>query len=288
MTAPSISAAPRARHYDPGATLIRRFLQGTVAQLSEREFRAVVATSALQSDGIALVMSGGNFQRFEGDGGPLLDGHDPSELLGSIKVRATSTELLGFGRFSSAGVSELADERCRQLKDGVLKWFSVGFVVHAKEPLPGGGWRATRWELYEVSLTPVPVDPDAKVTARHATHVLLRRKAQVSQALQRAREAARLIAERNNAAFEAHARGDMSGLHRQLRAVSSHTDALEAAHDQLARELNGGTDEHDPRIAPTAAAGAQTSAGQSARSDRARRQAEVRQMEARMRATDAK
>lgn len=281
MSAPLIGAAPRTRimRYQ-GATLIRRFVEGSVSQAAERKFKCIVATAAKQSDGLALDMAGGDYSRFQ-NGGPLLDNHNSEEILGTIQVQPTATQLLGNGRWTSPGVSKNADQRWRELQDGVLRWFSIGFLVDERERLAGGGWRATKWTLIEVSTTSVPVDSAAVVTER-ARARRNRRMDEAMKHLRAARESAQLINERTRGAFEAHARGDHSAVHRSLRAIESHAANLETAHDALSRALGAEPEYVDPTHDLDSQGGAQVSNGQASRSlSYEQRQRELRDLASR-------
>lgn len=281
MTAPAISAVPRARYR--GEVLLHRLVAGEFRALGARQFRGNAGSPDLQTDGFALDLQAGDLRRMQG--GKLLWQHGaegPDPLIGTVKrMTATATELPVLCEFLPEGVDPLADQICRKLKSGAPYGLSLGFVVTEWEWLPGKkGRRATQWEAVELSVVVIPMDSKAIITERAAAQ--FRRTSQMAQSLQRAREVASLIGERNRAALEAHARGDMSGLHRQLRAIDSHIDTLATAHDQLARELGDDPTEHDKFANPSASMGAQVSAGQAARDF------ELRQLEARILATDAK
>lgn len=175
--------------------MIRRFI-GPIQPVGPREFSGIAATSDMQDDGYALDMEGANLERFANCKGPLIDNHLATNILGVItSISPAATNLPFTARFSSAGVSTLADQRCRELKDGVANFFSIAFVIDEWEPYdprrPAAGRRATRWTLLEISLANVPVDAKAVVTARHRHKPLT-----VSQRrdLDRRREAAARLA----------------------------------------------------------------------------------------------
>lgn len=267
MSAPGISArAPvsrRATAIQPGS-IVTRFVSAKLETLAARQFGGIAATDALvPQDNTSLFMPGGDFTRIVG--GPLSWNHEYS--IGTVqRVWTTAHEMHFVAEALPEGVDKFVDGLVARLKSGVPQQVSLQFMVDEAEPIdprrPDRGIRATKWTALEISLVLVGADPGAKVTARAA---LFRRKTAMSNSLERAREAASLIGERNRAALEAHARGDMSGLHRQLRAIDSHIDALAAAHDSLARELNGESTGHDQIANPSAAQGAQVSSGQAAR-----------------------
>lgn len=99
-------------------------------------------------------------------GAALLFNHDRDELIGVVegvridvdrKCRATV-------RFDT---SECADMRFQQVRNGVLRHVSVGYMVHAmvleKEEEGESTYRVTDWEPYEISMVTVPADPDVGV-----------------------------------------------------------------------------------------------------------------------------
>lgn len=151
------------------AELVYRSTRSTFVPVGEREFESIGATSELQEDGIALVMSGGNFDRLRG--GPLRRDHEG--LIGKItSVRTTGAELRYRGVFPASGVSPASDEACGLLKPGFLNHSSIGFLVDESEPILSGnrkiGVRATKWTAYEISLVACPMDIGAVVTSRAA------------------------------------------------------------------------------------------------------------------------
>ena len=52
------------------------------------------------------------------------------------------------------------------IKGGVLNAVSIGFSPIESEPIKGGGWRYTKWELLEISVVAVPANPNALVVQR--------------------------------------------------------------------------------------------------------------------------
>ncbi|WP_163370941.1 phage major capsid protein [Endozoicomonas acroporae] len=96
------------------------------------------------------------------DGAPLLFNHDFDKHLGTIESVSVSNDRVGrvVVRFSK---NEKADEKWRDVVDGILKKSSVGYRVHAVRLVEGRDdgldeYRVTDWEPYEVSLVTVPAD----------------------------------------------------------------------------------------------------------------------------------
>jgi HK97 family phage major capsid protein len=108
---------------------------------------------------------------------PLLFNHDRDAHLGVLEdCRCDDGKARGTARFSR---SALAEEKWRDVSDGILKDVSVGYAVHylqeiqpkelspdlvklaAQEKLPV--YRITDWEPFEASLVTVPADPTVGV-----------------------------------------------------------------------------------------------------------------------------
>src|SRR5947207_7986340 len=125
------------------------FRFATISPLSDVEFEGVAATDGLKDDGYQLDMAGGDISRFKDGKGALLLSHDKDRIIGTATLRKTSRALMLRGKFASPGVSAVADEARRLLKDGVLNSISLGFSVKESERLgksPRDGIRATKFE----------------------------------------------------------------------------------------------------------------------------------------------
>lgn len=93
---------------------------------------------------------------------PLLASHDASELpVGIVEnVRVEAGKLRGLLRF---GESQRAKEALADVKAGILRSLSIGYVVQATEKSDGDSYRVTRWQPYEASLVAVPADPSVGI-----------------------------------------------------------------------------------------------------------------------------
>ncbi|WP_052360051.1 phage major capsid protein [Solidesulfovibrio alcoholivorans] len=93
---------------------------------------------------------------------PLIVGHDPAELpVGVVEgLRVEGGRLRGSLRFSEGirGQEILAD-----VKAGILRNLSVGYVVQATERGQGDSYRVTKWQPYECSLVACPADPSVGI-----------------------------------------------------------------------------------------------------------------------------
>ena len=134
-------------------------LAGTLGGTAEGTVQMAAERSFLEPSGCRL----DEFRR-----NPIMlaqhDSNSPIGVWPSIQVKNGRLEALG--EFAPEGVSELADEYCALAKSGVIKAVSVGFIPIAHEPLRAGGRRYTSWELIELSLVPVPANPNALVIER--------------------------------------------------------------------------------------------------------------------------
>jgi HK97 family phage major capsid protein len=87
---------------------------------------------------------------------PLLMDHNPSRQIGAVRnVRLESRRLVAeIIPSARADVAEI----WKDIRNGVRPGISVGYVVEATEPAPGGAYRVTRWTLFEVSSVAIPAD----------------------------------------------------------------------------------------------------------------------------------
>lgn len=100
------------------------------------------------------------------DAGPLLLCHDPEKQIGVIEKAWIGEDKKGRAvvRFSR---SSLAQDVLQDVKDGIRKHISVGYVVHkfelAEKRDDGNIYRADEWEGLEISIVPIPADPTVGV-----------------------------------------------------------------------------------------------------------------------------
>jgi HK97 family phage prohead protease len=142
------------------------------ALTDDSPLRVVMASEGRMADKIDLRMSGADLARFRGN--PVLGyGHsywgrtnlpigrvDPDTLM--IADRQLSGEI----QFDQG--DEFAREVERKMRAGYLNAVSIGFDVTQWESAEDSYWRggvATKWELSELSVVPVPMDAKALVTS---------------------------------------------------------------------------------------------------------------------------
>lgn len=96
----------------------------------------------------------------------LLFNHDTRQVIGTVQLaEIRSGQLVGVLRFAQ---TEAGDLYAGMVERGELTGISVGYLVHqwtrvSDDQADKDEWIATRWELMEVSLVPVPADPFAGV-----------------------------------------------------------------------------------------------------------------------------
>ncbi|HDH09825.1 MAG TPA: peptidase [Chloroflexi bacterium] len=110
--------------------------------------------------------------------GSVLRNHDPNQIIGRpVKVWLDEEGRRGKARirFGSTPAAELA---FKEVKEGLLRGVSFGYRVYEWKRLEedeewegfhGPAWIATRWDVVEISLTPIPAD--ATVGVGRALHI---------------------------------------------------------------------------------------------------------------------
>lgn len=130
--------------------------------------RFVMATEGPKGDGIDLRMEGADLRRFRAN--PVVGyGHCYWGRNDLPIGRATNTVVDG-KRLLADVVFDLADDFAARVdqkyRDGFLNAVSIGFDVHEWEGGNGdyrSGGVATKWELFELSAVPLPMDGKAVV-----------------------------------------------------------------------------------------------------------------------------
>jgi hypothetical protein len=134
--------------------------------------RVVMASEGRMADKIDLRMSGADLGRFRGN--PVLGyGHSywgrtnlPIGRVNPESLAIAGTQLSGELEFDEQDEFALLVER--KLRGGYLNAVSIGFEVLQWESAEDNYWRggvATKWELTELSVVPVPMDASALVTS---------------------------------------------------------------------------------------------------------------------------
>lgn len=122
---------------------------------SEAEVRRWYGIEILSHDPAAVVLARLN------DGAPLLLQHDCDDQIGVVESVSIDADRRGRAvvRF---GKSALAEEIFQDVKDGIRKHVSVGYIVHdaklTEEREGEDVWTITSWEPFEISIVAVPAD----------------------------------------------------------------------------------------------------------------------------------
>lgn len=93
---------------------------------------------------------------------PLLAYHRHDAPVGVVTEAHVSERGIRIRARLSRGV-QLADELWQLVKDGAVGAVSIGFQALKSKPLPSGGLLFEAWRWLELSLTPVPANPNARI-----------------------------------------------------------------------------------------------------------------------------
>lgn len=149
----------------------RGYLRGHVERDEAKRdgpIRFVAATEGVKGDGIDLRMTGVNLDRFRNNP-VVLFGHQsrgrenlPIGRADNIDVHGDSLKMdISFDRDD-----DFATTVERKIRSGFLNSVSIGFDVQGWEQPSQNMWNggvATKWELFETSVVPVPMDDKATV-----------------------------------------------------------------------------------------------------------------------------
>jgi hypothetical protein len=144
--------------------LQRVYVHGMVERAAGKPLRIVAANEGRQADGIDLRMEGADLGRYLAN--PIIGyGHDYWGREGLPIGRAVSTAIEGAQLVLVPEFDKddpFAVEVERKLRAGYLNAVSIGFDVHdvSEVGIPA------RWELFETSVVPIPMDAGALVAAR--------------------------------------------------------------------------------------------------------------------------
>lgn len=136
-----------------------------VKKLGERQYEFTASTETQDRDGEVISVAGWNLKNFEKNP-VIMYAHDYRSLpIGkATKVWVSGKKLKNTVEFPPEGTYEFADIVERLVDTGYLKTQSVGFIP--KEWTDGDGEKSprrtfTKQELLEISIVPVPSNPDA-------------------------------------------------------------------------------------------------------------------------------
>ena len=144
---------------------VHKILDCEVKKVGEREYEFIASTIGMDRDGEVIDPAGWDLKNFKKNP-VIMYGHDYSGLpIGRApKVGISNGALKNTVEFPPEGTYEFADIVERLVKEGFLNTESVGFIP--KEWKDGNGGKGprrtyTKQELLEISIVPVPSNPDA-------------------------------------------------------------------------------------------------------------------------------
>ena len=104
------------------------------------------------------------------DGLPLLFNHNTDSFIGAVRnVRVEAGTLKGDLHFSQ---NSRATEVWNDVKDGLLRNMSIGYKIEEAEEGKNGDITATRWQLAEASIAPVPADQSVGINRKEEKPVM--------------------------------------------------------------------------------------------------------------------
>ena len=126
-----------------------------------------ITTRDLDREHDRIFEDGIDFADFLRAGGPVLYGHDASELPVAKTARIERMAHRGLRAHFDWLTGDARADRVRNAFDqGVLNGASIGFLVRESVPNEAGGYNITRSSLIEWSLTPIPCNPMAVRTLK--------------------------------------------------------------------------------------------------------------------------
>ena len=132
----------------------------------KREIDGIASTPAVDRVGDIVEPTGLSFQKEA----PLLLNHKSDQPVGTVTFGKATPKGLPFkakiAKVDEPGaVKDRTDEAWHSVKHGLLKGVSIGFIPRESKPLSNGGTRFTKADVHELSLTAVPANPEATITA---------------------------------------------------------------------------------------------------------------------------
>ncbi|MFL9976063.1 HK97 family phage prohead protease [Paraburkholderia graminis] len=131
-----------------------------------REIEGIASTPTVDRVGDIVEPTGLSFSKEA----PLLLNHDQKQPVGTVTFGQATSKGLPFkakiARVSDPGtVKDRTDEAWHSVKNGLIKGVSIGFIPQESKPLGNGGTRFTKADVHELSLTAIPCNPEAVITA---------------------------------------------------------------------------------------------------------------------------
>lgn len=146
------------------------------AALSPRQIQVRASTGAVDRVGDVLTPTGCIVR---GGKTKVLADHDArlESIIGDAVVAVSNAAVDALITFLPEGINPKADLACALYKNGFGSDVSVGFDPIETEPIRGGGFKFTSWELLEISCVVTGCNPDAQVLSKATTSQRTRIKA---------------------------------------------------------------------------------------------------------------
>lgn len=157
---------------------IRKQIHNTIEKSNEdRVLRFVGSTEDIDRDGEVIKASGWNMEHYKKNP-VILFGHNYNlpAVAKAQQVFIKDNKLIFDVKFPSEGISKLSDELYGLYKEGIMSSTSVGFMP--TEWKDGDGTKEsprrifTKQDLLELSLVPVPSNPEANIESRAISKAL--------------------------------------------------------------------------------------------------------------------
>lgn len=150
----------------PTIATSKRFLTTSTAQAGSKDEPSMIVTSPdPDRDGDRIMPGGMRAENFLKNS-PLLFGHDHRALpVGTVtSLNQQDHHVVASWRWLEG--DEFADRVRNAWEQGVLRAASIGFRPLRSVPNDFGGQDILEWELYEISLVPIPANPAAVRTLK--------------------------------------------------------------------------------------------------------------------------
>ena len=154
-------------------TRITKLLSGTTTQMGDREAIFRISDGSIDDCKEIIDQKGLDLSVFKASGGPVLFDHNTEHVIGRADVwRGNDDATYAKVTFCPEGVSQKADEVCRQVKLGFIQCCSVGIDQIKSEPMnpafPKGPKRFLASTLRELSIVVLPANRRAVVIDKGA------------------------------------------------------------------------------------------------------------------------
>lgn len=145
--------------------ILKKFTQLKEINPDNREIIGVASSEVEDRDGEVIRQSGINFKNFLKTNPIMLANHDGGDIrsvIGKVTdIWREGNKTLFKAQFSKA--SDLANQAYEMVKEGILNTFSIGFVAKSFDD---DNKTISESELLEISLVPIPSNPEALVMAK--------------------------------------------------------------------------------------------------------------------------